>query len=83
MRSDEIGEQRPAAGAEQPGEPTDPVVDVLDVDAAPLVDPLVTGEVERRVRVDVVDLVRFDRTHRYATSSASVRSSASSLSTAR
>ena len=63
VRADEVAEQRAAAAAEETGEAAGDLLDVLDVDAAPLVDELVAGEVERGVRIDVVDLVRFDRGH--------------------
>ena len=81
VRAHEVAEQGPAATAQQPGQPAGGLLVVVEVDAAPLVDELVAGEVERRVGVDVVDLVGFDRGHRALTSSAIV--SASSLRTAR
>ncbi len=62
-------------------EPRDFLLDVLDVHPTPLVHELVAGQVERRVRIDVVDLVRFDRAHA-GTSSPAVASDASE-STAR
>ena len=76
VRAHEVAEQRAAAAAQEPGETAGDLLDVFDVDAAPLVDELVAGEVERGVRIDVVDLVRFDRGHAAPTSSASSESTA-------
>ena len=58
MRAHEVAEQRAAAGAEEPGEAAGDLFLLFGLDAAPRVDQLVAGEVERRVRVDLVDLVR-------------------------
>ena len=63
VRAHEVAEERAAAAAQEPGEAAGDLLDVFDVDAAPLVDELVAGEVERRLRIDLVDLVRFDRGH--------------------
>ena len=50
VRAHEVAEQRPAAAAQEAGEAAGDLLLVLDVDAAPLVDQLVAGEVERAPR---------------------------------
>jgi hypothetical protein len=76
VRADEVAEERSAAAPQETGEAPGDLLDVLDVDTAPLVDQLVAGEVERRLWIDLVDLVRFDRGHAAPTSSASSESTA-------
>ena len=80
VRAHEVAEQVAAPRPEETGQPAGDLLDVFDVDASPLVDQLVTRQVEGGVGIDVVDLVRFDGGHGTLTS---LDVSASSDSTAR
>ena len=60
MRANQIAEQRTAARSQQSGETTLDLLLIFGLDAAPRVDDLVTGHVDRGVRIDVMNRIRFE-----------------------